>query len=115
MTKFSVTAAALSAIAAISVATAAPAMAGEANRTTKSIEVFYGDLDLTQAAHENILQKRIKGAVKKVCGRVDSRDLKDMRDHGRCTHEARLSGKRAMVTMMANAKQANGAATRAIR
>lgn len=80
------------------------ATASAQNRTTKSVEVSYADLDLASAEGQLTFDGRIKGAVRKVCGSYDGRNLRDMADHGTCVEEANLSAKRAKVSLIAQAK-----------
>jgi len=71
------------------------------DRIIKSVEVSYLDLDLTSVEGKATLQGRLKGAVRKVCGSYNIRDLRDTRDHVHCVKEANLSAQRATVTIMA--------------
>lgn len=87
-------------IAAMAVTTTASAQ----HRITKSVEVSYADLDLASAEGQLTFDGRIKGAVRKVCGSYDGRNLRDMADHGTCVEEANLSAKRAKVSLIAQAK-----------
>lgn len=93
------------AAAAIAVAaTGFSASASAQNRTVKSVTVSYADLDLTSADGQSSLDGRIKGAVRQVCGSYNSKDLGDTLDHRGCTKEAKLSAKRAKVSLIAKAQ-----------
>lgn len=95
----------LCAVAAIAVTvTGFSASASAQSRTTKSVEISYSDLDLTSADGQQTLDGRIKGAVRKVCGAYDSKNLRDTVDHGNCVEEAKFSAKRAKVSLIARAE-----------
>ncbi|VWX60960.1 UrcA family protein [Sphingorhabdus sp. 109] len=95
----------LGAAAAIAVAAAGFATSASAqNRVTRTATVEYADLDLTSEDGQSTLQGRLKGAVRKVCGSVDTKNLADMQDHQTCMQEANASAQRASVTIMAAAK-----------
>ncbi len=95
----------LFAAAAIAVtATGFSASASAQNRTTRTVEVSYADLDLTSADGQATLDGRIKGAVRQVCGGYDTRSLRDMVDHKGCVEEAKFSAKRAKVSLIARAE-----------
>ena len=81
------------------------------NRTVRTAEVAYADLDLTTEDGRSTLQGRLKGAVRKVCGSYDSKSLANMRDHGVCMEQAKASAQRASVTIMAAAKSGKPAET----
>jgi UrcA family protein len=66
--------------------------------------VDYADLDLNSEDGQSTLQGRLKGAVRKVCGSYDPKNLVDAQDHGTCMEEANASAQRATVTIMAAAK-----------
>lgn len=84
-------------------ATGFTASASAQARTTKSVEVSYADLDLSSDAGQNILDGRIKGAVRKVCGGYERMNLSQIADHSNCVEEANLSAKRAKVSLIAQA------------
>jgi UrcA family protein len=95
----------LFAAAAIAVSVTGLSVSASAqSRITKSVEVSFADLDLATNAGQQILDGRIKGAVRKVCGSYDSRNLREMNDHGNCIQEANLSAKQAKVSLIAQAK-----------
>lgn len=95
----------LFAAAAIAVtATGFTASANAQGRITKSVEVSYSDLDLTSTEGQATLDGRIKGAVRQVCGGYDAKNLRDMADHRGCVQEAKLSAKRAKVSLIAKAE-----------
>ncbi len=103
--KHSILSKGLFAAAAIAVtATGFSASASAQNRTITSVAVSYSDLDLTSTEGQETLDGRIKGAVRKVCGGYDSKSLRDMADHGGCVKEAKLSAKRAKVSLIARAE-----------
>ncbi len=96
---------ALCAAAAIAVsATGFAAGASAQSRIERSAVVDFADLDLTTADGQTTLEGRLKGAVRKVCGSYDSKNLTDMQDHGICMEQATASAKRASVTLMAAVK-----------
>lgn len=96
---------ALCAAAAIAVtATGFSASANAQSRTVRTAVVDYADLDLNSEDGQATLQGRLKGAVRKVCGSYDSKNLVDVRDHGVCMDQANASAQRASVTIMAAAK-----------
>ncbi len=80
------------------------ASANAQNRITKTAEVQFGDLDLTSDDGKATFQGRIKGAVRQVCGTYDAKSLVDSQDHGNCMQEAKLSAKKASVTILAAAE-----------
>ncbi|WP_417621008.1 UrcA family protein [Parasphingorhabdus sp.] len=95
---------ALCAAAAVAVtATGFSASANAQNRTVRTAEVSYADLDLNSEDGQSTLQGRLKGAVRKVCGSYDSKSLVDTKDHGVCMEQANASAQRAKVTIMAAA------------
>ncbi len=103
---------ALCAAAAIAVtATGFSASANAQNRTVRTAVVDYADLDLNSEDGQSTLQGRLKGAVRKVCGSYDPKNLVDVQDHGTCMEEANASAQRATVTIMAAAKSGKPAKT----
>jgi len=74
------------------------------SRTVRTAIVDYADLDLNSEDGQATLKGRLKGAVRKVCGSYDPKNLVDMQDHGTCMAEASASAQRASVTIMAAAK-----------
>lgn len=94
----------LAAAAMAVTATGFSASASAQNRITKSVEVTYSDLDLTSADGQATLDGRIKGAVRKVCGSHNSKDIRDTMDHLGCVKEAKQSAKRAKVSLIARAE-----------
>ena len=95
----------LSASAAIAMtATGFSATAHAQDRTVRTATVEYADLDLTSEDGQSTLQGRLKGAVRKVCGAYDAKNLVDVQDHRVCMSEAQASAQRASVTIMAAAK-----------
>ncbi len=93
--------------AAAALALTAAGLSASANAQssiTRTAEVQFGDLDLTTDDGKSTFHDRIKGAVRQVCGSFDSKSLVDMRDHGSCMQEARLSAKQASVTILAAAE-----------
>ncbi len=71
---------------ALALAAAAPALAQQA-----SIEVPYGDLDLTKDAGRKALDARIARAANRLCGTVGARDLVQIAAKKACVAEARAS------------------------
>ena len=93
--------------AAAAIAVAATGFAASANaqgRIARTATVEYADLDLTSEDGQSTLQGRLRGAVREVCGSVDSKNLTDVLDHGACMAEAKSSAQRASVTLMAAVK-----------
>ncbi|WP_339692480.1 UrcA family protein [uncultured Parasphingorhabdus sp.] len=102
----------LCAAAAIAVTAAGFSVSASAqNRTVRSVEVSYADLDLASEDGQSTLQGRLKGAVRKVCGSYDARNLTEVQDHGICMDQANASAQRASVTIMAAAKSDKPAET----
>ncbi len=75
---------------------------------TVSIEVPYGDLNLSTAAGMTTLNGRISAAAKRICGRANLRDFADTADQSRCMQEthrsarvyiARLTGNSAVLAL----------------
>ncbi len=96
---------ALCAAAAIAVtATGFSVSANAQSRTERTATVDYADLDLNSDDGQATLQGRLRGAVRKVCGSYDPKNLVDTQDHGSCMEEANASAQRASVTIMAAAK-----------
>lgn len=91
---------AAAAIAVTSTGFAASANANAQARTERTATVSYADLDLASEDGKATLQGRLKGAVRKVCGSYDSKNLVDVQDHGKCMDQASASAKRATVTIM---------------
>ena len=95
----------LCAAAAIAVtATGFSASAHAQSRVKRTAVVSYADLDLTSDDGRSTLQGRLKGAVREVCGSVETKSLVDVQDHGMCMKEANASAQRASVTIIAAAK-----------
>ncbi|PHR14313.1 MAG: hypothetical protein COA41_17220 [Sphingopyxis sp.] len=102
----------LSAAAAIAMtATGFSATAHAQDRTIRTAAVEYADLDLTSEDGQSTLQGRLKGAVRKVCGSFDAKNLVDTQDHRVCMNEAQASAQRASVTIMAAVKSGKPLAT----
>ncbi len=103
--KHSILSKGLFAAAAIAVTvTGFSASASAQGRITKSVEVSYADLDLTSAEGQQTLDGRIRGAVRQVCGSYDPKNLRDSVDHKGCLKEAKMSAKRAKVSLIARAE-----------
>jgi UrcA family protein len=86
------------------VSAAAPAQAQDNNREYRSVTVSYADLNLNSEEGAKRLQYRITSAARKVCGPRPSRNLKYMMDYQQCFKVAANGGKKAMVTLLAQAK-----------
>ncbi|MEZ5710009.1 MAG: UrcA family protein [Blastomonas sp.] len=98
--------AALLGIAAISstIAVAPAAFAGEnSNYVTRSIDVLYGDLDLSSDAGAAELEARVSRAARKVCGASSAFTLAEKMDARQCAADAVSSSKKAVVTLLARA------------
>ena len=96
---------AVCAVAAIGLtATGFTVSAKAQSRTVLTAVVNYTDLDLNTEDGQTTLQGRLKGAVRKVCGSYDSKNLVDVQDYGVCINQANSSAKRASVTIMAAEK-----------
>lgn len=94
----------LFAAAAVAVSTIGfSASANAENRIIRTAVVQYGDLDLTSETGKATFNRRVKGAVRKVCGSYDSKSITDQRDHSACMDEAQQSASRASVTILAAA------------
>ncbi len=94
----------LAAAAAVSL-TGLSGTAFAAERIVRSVEVHIGDLDLSKANGRATLDRRIGGAVRKVCGGADLRNLREVADMNQCRSEAKASAKRATVRILAAAEQ----------
>lgn len=79
--------------------TSAPAFASD-----RSVEVRYGDLDLTSDGGASTLQQRVKRAVEKVCGRADIRNIAEMQDMRRCRNEASARSTRDVALALEGAR-----------
>lgn len=77
----------------------APAFAAE-----RSVEVRYGDLDLTTDSGASALQQRVKRAVVRVCGRPDVRNLAEMQDMERCRKDANIRSTRDIALALESAR-----------
>lgn len=82
----------------------ASAFAGTPGATSRSVEVPYGDLDLTDEAGVETLQSRVRGAARAVCASAPRSSLRDNIDYQNCFAEAMQSGSRAVVTLVARAE-----------
>lgn len=100
-TKTIITAAAA---ALASIGAAAPAQAEDNNREYRSVTVSYADLNLNSEEGAKRLQYRITSAARKVCGPRPSRNLNQIMDYQQCFKIAASGGKKAMVTLLAQAK-----------
>ena len=95
---------ALCAAAAVAItATGFSASAQAQDRIVRTAAVSYADLDLASEDGKATLEARLKGAVRKVCGGYNAKDLADTMDHRACMQEAGASAKRASVTLLAAA------------
>lgn len=91
--------------AMLSAGAAAPAMAKhDGNRDIQTATVSYGDLNLASEAGAQKLESRIRYAARKVCGPQANRSITAMTDYRTCYKSALTSGKKAMVTLIAQAK-----------
>lgn len=97
----------LSALAAL--ALAAVPMAAQAQ--TNSVEVSYKDLDLTRAEHQALLDRRIAGAVTKVCGRTSPLTLSLNNEITACRTAAFQSAQNDVRVAMARADQSRALAS----
>lgn len=72
---------------------ACPLFAVSAQAASNSDEVRrtvpYGDLDLTSAEGQDILNRRLSSAVRKVCAPTNRRDLRELAASHRCAKIAR--------------------------
>ncbi len=94
----------ISALAALSLA----AIATPASAETQSVKVAYADLNLSSQAGMAALESRIHAAAKKICGKVEVRQVGDGAAHQRCMDEtqasasveiARVTGNRAVLAL----------------
>lgn len=81
---------------------ASPALAGGAEKV--SAEVRYGDLNLASAQGAATLQRRIKLAAEKVCGRPDARDIKASQAAAACRADAMAAARPGVELAIANAR-----------
>ncbi|WP_088184328.1 UrcA family protein [Sphingobium sp. Z007] len=74
--------------ALLSSMTGAVAFAGTGERIEVRHDVNIAGLDLTSAHGRTLLDQRIRGAVRAICGRTVGRDLYATMDQRRCTRDA---------------------------
>jgi len=87
------------------VATGLSATTNAQAREVRTAFVEYGDLNLLSDAGKATLEGRIKGAIRKVCGSYNTRDVRDMMDHSKCRKQASRSAKQATVTILTAAAE----------
>ncbi|HWH22495.1 MAG TPA: UrcA family protein [Allosphingosinicella sp.] len=77
----------------------AVAIPATAHAQDRSVAVSYADLDLTSAAGVAQLDRRISGAIGRVCGKADHLDLEAITDLRSCraSAQARVSEQRAIA------------------
>lgn len=71
---------------ALALAIAAPAVA-----QSTTVEVAYGDLDLTKDAGRDALDRRLNRAARQLCGSRPARNLAMIQDHQHCLADVRAS------------------------
>jgi UrcA family protein len=102
---FTKTLTALTAAAIITAGAAAPALANSDNgRIYKSVTISYADLNLASEEGADRLESRIRSAARKVCGPPENRSVRAMSDYRQCYKTAFNGGKKAMVTLVAQAE-----------
>ena len=77
----------------------APAFAAD-----QSVEVRYGDLDLSSEAGVSALKQRVAVAVRHVCGNADIRNLREVADMNRCRAEAATRSDNDVQLALQNAR-----------
>ena len=80
------------------------ASASAQDRTVRTAEVSFADLDLTSDKGKATLQGRIKGAVRKVCSSYDRLNLREVMDQKNCVQESYFSARQGMVSLIAAAE-----------
>lgn len=88
----------LAALSAIALFAAVPAAAQE----TLEERVAYGDLDLSSDAGQGTLNKRVRAAVKRVCG-AGSGSLRDFHEANRCKRTSLAGAQSQMKVAIARA------------
>ncbi|WP_438728603.1 UrcA family protein [Parasphingorhabdus sp. DH2-15] len=105
MRKLTKTLSATAIAALITIGTTGAAQANhDMNRSSTTVTVAYGDLNLASEDGAKRLENRIRGAARKVCGHQPNRNITAINDYNQCYKTAISSGKRAMVTLVAQAK-----------
>jgi UrcA family protein len=98
-------------LAALLAATVSPATAfAEAARDTVSRTITFHDLDLTDAAGRERLDRRLSSAVRRACGDTNTRDLARRADVLRCRREALASAAAGRQLALANSERRTGVA-----
>jgi len=90
--------------AALAVGAMGTAHAGNSGYSYKSVDVSYADLNLANDAGAERLERRIKNAARTVCGPRPHRDINAISSYQQCFKGAMNGGKKAMVTLIAQAK-----------
>lgn len=75
----------------------------------RSTKVAYSDLDLSSAHGQAALQRRIDGAVRRVCSDPNSRSLHDVAEKQACESHARLEAANGVSNLLRGALGAGGA------
>jgi UrcA family protein len=92
-------------IAAVATLTASAALAqveARTDRVTLTRSVSYADLNLATPDGQATLDRRVAGAIRRICPRPDSSSLRELADHQRCTAEARASIEPQITALKAN-------------
>jgi UrcA family protein len=96
----------LAALATIALFASVPAAA----QGPSQVRVAYGDLDLTSDAGQETLNKRIRGAVKRVCSPIGA-SAAGHRQHQACRREALAGAQSQMRIAVAKAGERKALAT----
>lgn len=91
-------------IISLSLAPFAAQAASFAEGTTPSATVRHDDLDLTSPAGVAALERRVKYAVRSVCGRTDGRDLAQTQRVAACRKIAKGAADSRVQVAIANAR-----------
>lgn len=75
---------------ALALAIAGPA-AAETTAQPFTVEVAYGDLDLTKDAGRDALDRRLARAARQICGSRPARNIAMIQDHGNCLADVRTN------------------------
>ncbi|WP_156679885.1 UrcA family protein [Sphingomonas profundi] len=96
---------AVSAAATLAAVAGIPAHAADLG-DQRSVEIRHGDLDLTSAQGSAALQRRVRLAVRSVCGTADTRDLAAQQRMAACRAQANAAARPRVDLAIASARSA---------
>lgn len=97
---------ALNLIAAISLLSAGAAYSKDAlNVVTTTIKIQVSDLNLASAEGQATLNRRVAGAIRRVCPLPDARVLMELSEHQRCVANARAAATQQVAQLKEAAAQ----------